>query len=473
MTLLRPYPAYQNTNIQWLGEVPQHWSVLPNRALFREIIEKNHPDEPMLSVTIQRGVISQEELLKGTSKKDQSNLDRSSYKLVTPNDLAYNKMRAWQGAIGVSQLQGIVSPAYIVLRPCRGQAPRYLHYLYRTPAFATEAERWSYGITSDQWSLRPEDFKQIYSPLPPLDEQRAIVNFLDAMDARITRFIAARKKMIRLLEEKKQAVINQAVTKGLDPTVPMKDSGVEWLGEIPAHWEVRRLKDLAKVQTGLTLGKVYTEAELEDRPYLRVANVQAGYFNLDSINQVRVPSAEARRTELRSGDVLMTEGGDIDKLGRGAIWSGEISGCLHQNHIFAVRPNKQLLEPQYLVLLMASSIGRVYFETTAKQTTNLAATNSSTLRSFEFPLPRIDEQGAIVWSVDAETAEVDGMIERLQREIELMQEYRTRLISDVVTGKLDVRGVDLGELPEFEEVPNPDDGTDGVPVGTGVLHDDV
>lgn len=241
---LRAYPEYIPTGIDWLGEIPSHWMSFPNRTLFHEIIDRNHPDEQMLSVTIGHGITTQRSLLEDSSKKDSSNLDRSAYKLVQTGDLVYNKMRAWQGAIGISNFEGIVSPAYIVLRPAATQYPDYVHYLFRTPAFAKEAERWSYGITSDQWSLRSEDFKQIYSLLPPLAEQIAIANFLDAMDARITTYIAAKRKMIALLEEQKQAIINQAVTRVLDPDVPLKPSGVDWLGDIPAHWEVRRAKQI-------------------------------------------------------------------------------------------------------------------------------------------------------------------------------------------------------------------------------------
>ena len=150
---LEPYPEMKDSGVAWLGEVPAHWEVLPNRALFDEVKERDFPNEKMLSVTIKRGVIRQTTLLEDTSKKDSSNLDRSNYKLVQPGDIAYNKMRAWQGALGVSDYRGIISPAYVVQRPRRNADARFLHYLLRTPRFTTEAERWSYGITSDMWSL--------------------------------------------------------------------------------------------------------------------------------------------------------------------------------------------------------------------------------------------------------------------------------------------------------------------------------
>jgi type I restriction enzyme S subunit len=153
---LRPYPEYKASSQAWLGEVPRHWLLLPNRALFAELKDRNHAEEEMLSVTITRGIVKQKTLLEGSSKKDSSNLDKSAYKLVQPRDIAYNKMRAWQGAIGASALRGIISPAYVVMRLRNADdLPSYFHHLYRTPQFAKEAERWSYGITSDMWSLPP------------------------------------------------------------------------------------------------------------------------------------------------------------------------------------------------------------------------------------------------------------------------------------------------------------------------------
>ena len=242
---LTPYLETRDSGIRWLGEVPEHWKIVPNRAVYREIKERDCPAETMLSVTIKQGVVHQETLLSTSSKKDSSNLDRTAYKLVRPGDVVYNKMRAWQGAIAASEYRGIVSPAYVVQRPSDECDPRYLHYLLRIPAFASEAERWSYGITSDMWSLRPEHFKLISGCVPPAAEQRAIVRFLDHADRRIQRYIRAKERLIELLEEQKQAIIHQAVTGQIDvrtgqPYPAYKDSGVEWLGEVPEHWEVRR-----------------------------------------------------------------------------------------------------------------------------------------------------------------------------------------------------------------------------------------
>ena len=213
---LDPNVRLKPSGVEWLGDLPRHWNLAPSRAVFTEINERDHPDEQMLSVTIGRGVIRQRILLQDSSQKDSSRLDKSAYKLVCPGDLAYNKMRAWQGAIGISTLRGIVSPAYIVQRPRNGANALYFHHLLRTPAFAAEAERWSYGIASDMWSLRPEHFKMIYVPLPPLPEQSDIVEYLYKATTNIDDAIALYRIQITLLQEYRTRLIADVVTGKLD-----------------------------------------------------------------------------------------------------------------------------------------------------------------------------------------------------------------------------------------------------------------
>jgi type I restriction enzyme S subunit len=286
--------------------------------------------------------------------------------------------------------------------------------------------------------------------VPPRAEQAAIARFLSYVDLQIQRCVRSTKKLIKLLEEQKQALINRAVTCGLNPNFHFKPSGLEWLGEVPRHWKLVRLKNVATVQTGLTLGKNYGSATTKLYPYLRVANVQTGRADLRTIKEINVPESEALGCLLKPGDVLMTEGGDIDKLGRGCVWNDEITNCLHQNHVFAVRCGTLLL-PEFLVVLLASGHGRSYFQRTAKQTTNLAATNSTTLKEFPVPLPSVDEQRRILLSITAETRDIDRTKSDAEQKISLLREYRARLIADVVTGKLDVREIAARLTDERED----------------------
>ena len=421
----KPYPAYRDSRVPWLGDVPEHWATLPDRALFAEMKEREHPEEQMLSVTITRGVIRQRTLLESSSKKDSSKQDKSAYKLVCPCDIVYNKMRAWQGAIGVSDFRGIVSPAYVVMRLREANHPRYFHYLFRTPQFAKEAERWSYGITSDMWSLRPEHFKMIYSSLPSLPEQSAIVRYIDHQDRRMRRYIRAKQKLIKLLKEQKQAIIHRTVTRGLDPNVRLKPSGVEWLGDVPEHWQVVRLRHVLRVQSGDMI-----QAQ-EERPTgypIYGGNGIRGYT--DKWN-TKGPIILLGRVGAKCGCVHLVNGD---------FWASE-----HALRVILLRPiNLKFLS----LVLQTADLNRLAIRTAQP------LINSTIVRSLSAVIPPDDEQSAIVEYIAAKTESLYKGCFIAQHEIDLFREYCNRLISDVVTGKLDVREV-AARLPDEAEEPEP------------------
>lgn len=445
---LKPYAANKESALAWLGTVPEHWAVVPHRALFEEVKDRNHPDEEMLSVTITGGIVRQKALLDGTSKKDASNQDKTAYKLVQPRDIAYNKMRAWQGAIGASKLRGIVSPAYVVMRLRNDDLlPEYFHHLFRTPQFAKEVERWSYGITSDMWSLRPEHFKMIYSPEPPPDEQAAIVRFLDWANGRLERAIRAKRKVIALLYEQKQAIIHRAVTRGLDPNVPLKPSGILWLGDIPAHWEVRRLRaSVSDCVNGIWGGE---PDGVDDLTCVRVADfdrkslrVNPGRRTTRSIPQ----SARARRV-LSRGDLLLEKSGGGEKQPVGAVViynSDEPAVC---SNFVARMPVAGGYNPEFVNYLHSALYARRVNVPSIKQTTGIQNLDGKAYLAERVAFPPIEEQRSIAVFLDKEAVRFDTAISRLTRETDLLREYRTRLTADVVTGKLDVREV-AARLPE-------------------------
>ena len=431
---LRSYPENKATAQAWLGAVPRHWSVVPNRALFSEVKDRNHPDEEMLSVTITRGIVRQKALLAASSKKDSSNLDKSAYKLVQPRDIAYNKMRAWQGAIGASALRGIISPAYVVMRLREDDnLPSYFHYLYRTPQFAKEAERWSYGITSDMWSLRPEHFKMIYTPEPPPAEQAAIVRFLDWANGRLERAIRAKRKVIALLNEQKQAIIHRAVTRGLDPSVPLKPSGIPWLGDIPQHWEVRRLKHLAWFQSGNGITSLQIEAT---GPY----PVYGG-------------------NGLRGYTTRHTHDGHYALIGRQGALCGNINYA--QGQFFASEHAVVATLHEGMSVLWFGELLRVMNLNQYSQSAAQPGLAVERIKNLYAPVPPVREQQTIVGSFERSTAPLITTISRLEREIELLREYRTRLVADVVTGKLDVREA-AAKLPEKPDDLEPLDDADAL-----------
>jgi type I restriction enzyme S subunit len=438
-TGLKPYPVMKDSGIEWLGEVPKHWKVVPNRALFDEIKDRNCPDEEMLSVTIKKGVIRQTALLKDSSKKDNSNLDRSNYKLVQPGDIAYNKMRAWQGAIGVSAFRGIISPAYVVQRSRNFVEPGYFHQLFRIPSFAKEAEHWSYGITSDMWSLRPEHFKLIYSCLPPIAEQAAIVRYLDYVDRRVRRLVRAKRKLIALLAEKKQAIIHRAVTRGLDPDMPLKNSGIEWLREVPAHWEVVRSNHLMQLTTGFPFKSEGFSQSEDDIRLLRGVNVSPGSLRWsDTVYWPITERAAFKNFELLLGDIVLGMDRPIISTGiRVAQVTEKDLPCLLLQRVARIRP-LQVVHAQFLFHLLAGQSFKDYL-TPIFTGVSVPHLSPDQIHSFRVAFPPLDEQVAIIKHLSKASTDIDTAITHANREIGLLNEYCTRLIADVVTGKIDVR----------------------------------
>ncbi len=434
---LKPYAEYKESGLPWLGQVPGHWLLCPGFAAFREKKVKNigMPEKTVLSLSYGRIVVKPPERLHGLVPDSFE-----TYQIVEPGDIIIRStdlQNDWNSLrVGLVRDRGIITSAYLCFRTTDAILPDYGHQLLHT----FDLLKVFYGMGSGlRQNLDWTDFKRMLIFIPTPTEQAAIVRFLDWANGRLERAIRAQRKVIALLNEQKQAIIHRAVTRGLDPSVPLKPSGIPWLCDIPQHWEVMPLKGVCTIQSGITLGKDYTGQALREYPYLRVANVQAGHVNLSVVKTIRVTKAEADRCTLQSGDVLMTEGGDLDKLGRGCVWNAQVSPCLHQNHVFAVRPNQSRLDPRFLSALMGTSYARAYFQSTAKQTTNLAATNKTKLGMFKVLLPGVDEQQRILATLNEELRPVYITTARLEREIDLLREYRTRLVADVVTGKLDVR----------------------------------
>jgi len=452
---LKPYPAMRDSNVPWLGAVPEHWATLPlkrwvkmNRAVLPESTPPSYEIRYLDIGSVGTGILTaRPKHLRFAAAPSRAR------RVVRDGDTIVSTVRTYLKAIYFIERDSnelVCSTGFAVLTPSTGTLPKFVSYLCQSSAFTDRVTADSVGIAYP--AIAETSLGAFHVAVPPLPEQAAIVSFLDHADRKIRHYIRAKQKLIKLLEEQKQAIIHRAVTRGLDPSVRLKPSGVEWLGDVPEHWDVRKLKDVAGVQTGLTLGKEYLGLSTNSYPYLRVANVQSGRIDLRHVKHIDVPEREAAGAMLRPGDVLMTEGGDIDKLGRGCVWHAEIPVCLHQNHVFAVRCNRSLLLPEFLEGLMASEHGRTFFQLTAKQTTNLAATNSTTLRTFPILLPPLNEQQAIIDAIARQTNAVSMSLEVTHREIVLLGEYRTRLIADVVTGKLDVREAATALASEEQEL---------------------
>lgn len=424
--------------VKWPCDFPERWEILPAKRLFPESKERAAESDEQLSATQEYGVIAQAEFMRLAGRRVvQLNQNLDLRKRVEIGDFVIS-MRSFQGGLERAWAAGGIRSSYVVLKPRADLVRGYYQHLFKSQDYI-QALQSTANFIRDGQDLNYQNFVLIELPCPPISEQHTIAAFLDYETARIDALIAEQQRLIELLKEKRQTVISHAVTKGLDPTAPMKDSGVEWLGEVPAHWEVGALRWYANIQGGIAKGKDYEGRETIILPYLRVANVQSGFVDLTEVKEISVLKSEVERYRLRAGDVLMNEGGDNDKLGRGTVWNGQISPCLHQNHVFAIRPNELLL-PDWLAIFTQAEQARTYFYLSSKQSTNLASISARNVMSLSLPIPSVDEQKKILEYLGEHYQKHKDLVDVATLTIQLFQERRSALISAAVTGKIDVRG---------------------------------
>ena len=421
---LKPYPSYRPSGVEWLGDVPAHWEVKKLRSVLTELTERNQPDWPLLSVVRERGVI----LRDLTNMDENRNFipdDLTNYKVVHKGQFTMNKMKAWQGSYGVSKHDGIVSPAYFTFE-ISGVTGDYFHVAVRSKIYVPFFAQASDGVRIGQWDLSQVRMREIPFLVPPLAEQNAIVRYLHQADERIRRYVSSRERLIELLEEYRQAVIHRAVTRGLDPDVRLKPSGVEWLGDVPVHWEGRRLRSLAKITTG---GQD-TINQRDDGKY--------PFF-------VRSQTIERIDTWSFDGEAVLTAG---DGVGVGKVFHYVNGKFDYHQRVYKFSDFSAVLGKFFFHYFRALLRFEV-LQGTAKSTVD--SLRLPMLQNFPVALPPISEQTAITRYLDKATADIDTAIDRARREIELLGEYRTRLIADVVTGKVDVREA-VADLPDDGDV---------------------
>ena len=350
-----------------------------------------------------------------------------------PGDVLFGKLRPYLAKAWVAEFPGRCTTEALVMAPTSIE-PRFLRSVCLSSRFVGDVDASTFGskMPRAEWGF----IGNMPVPVPDPNTQRAIADHLDRETARLDALVAAKQRLLNLLAEKRRAVVTRAVTRGLDPRVPMRDSGFPWLGEIPSHWRLTRLKFVADVRGGLAIGKDYGFSELEEYSYIRVANVQDGYLSLDEVKTVQIPKREAENYLLQNGDVLMNEGGDDDKLGRGCIWNGEVTPCLHQNHVFAVRP--RLVEPEWIDTWASSDGARFHFELHAKRTTNLASISAANLKELPLLVPPAEERREILLQCAGLVKKFLTARSKIVSTAVLLNERRAALIAAAVTGGLDV-----------------------------------
>ncbi len=435
---LSPYPAYRETDAGGLGQIPGHWGVRRIKTLFRERDERSGDGVGvLLSLTRARGIVPQAD----ASNRMASAEDLSKYKLCRPGDLVMNRMQAWSGMFALAAIQGLVSPDYSVFEATGGSDVKYFEHLFKTPRLVDEFARRSKGIGSGFNRLYTPDFGAVPVTVPPIDEQTAIVRFLDHADRRIRRYIAAKKKLISLLHEQKQTIIYHAVTRGLDTGVQLKPAGIPSLGLIPSHWGVRRLGRMAKVFNGTTPSRAQPAYWSDGNiPWLASGKVNDRLITTPSELITARALNECGLSLVPSGALLIGLVGQGRTRGMCAVLA--IDSCINQN-LAAIIPGSALTSQFLYYVILASYEDIREFGRGGNQ----AALNCEIVGRLPVPVPPLEEQKAICQAVDIETAHLRTVEHAIGREIVLLQEYRTRLVSDVVSGKIDVRDA-AARLPD-------------------------
>jgi len=429
---MKYYQSFKKSKWEKIGKIPTHWNEIRCGHLFREISIKNNLNEMNLSVYRDYGVIPRD------SRDDNYNRvseDTSNYKLVEVGDFVLNKMKCWMGSLGVSEFRGIVSPSYTIYKTTKQFNRKYFHYLLRSNDYIQEYDKLSYGVRIGQWELHSKDFKNIISLIPPPPEQKQIVSFLDHKTQLIDELVEITEKKIELLKEKRTSLINHCVTKGLNPNVEMKDSGVEWIGEIPIRWVISKLKWFSShITDGSHFSPVTTD---EGKYYVTVSDVtknnDINFENCKKISDESFDKLQRDGCQPNISDVLITKDGTI---GRGLV--AERNDYVILSSLGLIRTDYSKVNPYYLLYYLLSGIcvDQMYSHIRGSGITRLTIKLINDLLGIFPPLP---EQKQIVAYLDEQIQKIDTTIEKETQRIELLKEYRQSLISEVVTGKIDVR----------------------------------
>jgi type I restriction enzyme, S subunit len=430
---LKPYPEMKDSGEPGLGCVPKHWEVLPLCAIAkpRKVINQEHLE--LLSVYLGRGVIPFSAAAE--KRTNPTSDDLSKYQAVEPGDFVLNNQQAWRGSVGVSRYKGIVSPAYLVLTLDGRLYREFADRLFSDRGMVAQYVVSSRGVGSIQRNLYWPHLKRVATLVPPASEQSAIVRFLNHADAYIRRYISAKQKVIKLLEEERQAIIHRTVTRGLDPNVPLKPSGVEWLGEVPEHWEVGRVGRLFVQRNEVGFGTL---------PILEVSlrtGVRVRAFGGSERKQIMSDREKYKRA--CKGDIAY----NMMRMWQGAV---------------GVAPCDGLISPAYVVARPIAGTIPEYFTELFRTTEFMAEVDRNSkgivkdrnrlywedFKRIVVAYPPPEEQSAIVAGIRKRTEILDQGVELTERELAVVRELRTRMVADVVTGKLDVREA-AAKLPEI------------------------
>ena len=433
------YEKYKKSISPFLEEIPFHWKETYLSHAYSLSSDTGHTEEQLLSVFLDKGVVSY-------SSTDQKQVhkpseDMSKYQLVNPGDFVINNQQAWRGSVGISRYKGIVSPAYYIWRPRKDNNPYYMNYLFRDHYIIDQFVLASKGVGSIQRQVYVPYMKRIILSIPPREEQNQIVRYLDWQVSKINKLIHGYQRQIKLLEERRQTVIDRAVTKGVRQGRQMHSIQANWMGDIPADWKMIPSK------------RLFLESKERKHPDDKPATASQKY---GIILQEDYMKSENKRI------VIATQGLDDWKhvepdnfvislrSFQGGIERSEIFGCVTWHYIVLL-PQKYVV-PRYFKWLLKSKSYIKALQGTSEFIRDGQDLRYSNFVKVDLPLIPASEQEEIADCIEQETAKIDRAIPVLEKEIELLKEYRTRLISDVVTGQMDVRNVEVPEYTPEEDI---------------------
>ncbi|WP_220702436.1 restriction endonuclease subunit S [Aeromonas veronii] len=425
LTAMQKYKTYKWSGNPFFGDIPSCWDIFPllRIAKIKSIINKQ--DEELLSVYLDRGVIKFSDV--DEKRTNVTSLDLSKYQFVEKGDFVLNNQQAWRGSVGVSEHIGIVSPAYLVLSLSKEINPKYANYLFRDRSMVSQYLICSKGVGTIQRNLYWPHLRRTVIALPPYNEQTAIANFLDAKTAQIDEAIAIKEQQIALLNERKQILIQQAVTQGLDPTVPMKDSGVAWIGTIPAHWGIKRAKYL--------FNEINERSINGDEELLSVSHITGVTPRSEkNVNMFMAEDYSGSKT-CKKNDLVI----NIMWAWMGALGVSDREGIVSPSYGVFREKTQKTFNPVFLEHLLKS---KSYIEHYNQVSTGL---HSSRLRFYghmffdmEMGFPSFEEQNSIIEYIQKESKNIDKALVLQEQQITMLKEYKTTLINNAVTGKIKV-----------------------------------
>ena len=427
----------KDSGIEWIGEIPEGWKISRIKQLFSEVIDRceNGENYTLLSVSEYYGVAPKSERISDDDMLTHAEtLD--GYKICKENDLVMNIMLAWKRALGVSEYTGIVSPAYCIYRGKQNMYAKYFHYLFRTDVYANLFKQYSTGIIDSRLRLYPDKFLALKCQVPPIDTQHRIADYLDRKCSQIDAIIARQQEVIEKLKAYKLSVITEAVTKGLNPDAPMKDSGIDFIGSIPETWRICRLRNIGTLQNGISKGGEFFGHGF---PFVSYGDVYRNFSLPVQVAGLIDSSDEERKNySVESGDIFFTRTSEtIEEVGFSSVCEETIPDATFAGFLIRVRPFTDDLVSKFSKYYFRSNHHRYYLVKQMNLVTR-ASLGQDLLKSMPVLVPPKDEQISIAAYLDKKCGAIESSIEYKQRVIERLTSYKKSLIYEVVTGKKEV-----------------------------------